>query len=262
MGLGRRKAPGLGLIHPFLDGDEPFRAHGLQGRGIAVDESAQMVVVEGLAVNGDDDLRVAEYPRNPGVQVVQGVAVLREDDERALPPRGVAQPIAHVGLGLAGKLEAGAVAIEGTLGGGDLDRRLVVAREQALLDRAVGVAIDALDAALADGHHGRDGDALAGLDAAKGLPCLYLFACHADGARPVSELAHGATHRPGRLDEPWRTIPPRSEDVAPGGRPVSLRVAPRRPPTISPTLPWLGIMADGSGSVPRWGTEPPAGSQR
>ena len=80
---------------------------------------------------------------------------------------GVEQESEVDALGLAGKLEGGCVAVEGEgpLGGRDLDRRLIIARAQALLDRTIGGPVDELERAFAVRHGRHDRHDLTGLDA-------------------------------------------------------------------------------------------------
>lgn len=89
-------------------------------------------------------------------------------------------------LGLAGKLEGGAVPIEGegSLGGSDCNRSLVVPREQSLLDHPLGRPVNELERPFPVGHGGDHRNDLTGLDAGQTLPCCYVFEFHASCSCP------------------------------------------------------------------------------
>ena len=113
---------------------------GLAGAGIVGEDEPQRLAREHRLVDGGDLVRERLDVR--GVDRHHRVEQEREVDA----------------LGLAGELEGGAVAVEGerAFGRREADRLLIDAREQSLLHRAVGGAIDELDRALAHRNGGED----------------------------------------------------------------------------------------------------------
>jgi hypothetical protein len=136
---------------------------GLACAGIIRQHEAQRLAREKGLINGSDlmwqRLDVRAVHRHHGVK-----------------EKGEVDP-----LGLAGKLKGRAVAVKGerALGSGDPDRCLVITREQALLDRALGGPVDELERSLTVRDSRHDRNDLAGLDARQALPCGDVFEFHA-----------------------------------------------------------------------------------
>lgn len=100
------EAPGLGLFHFLLHGEETFRAEALLFLRLAP------VVAVDAAMYDDDGVVAAQHAGNLLVQVIEGVAVLAEDDDLAHAPTAVVE------LGLVPK-NAGQLVPLPVLAGGD-----------------------------------------------------------------------------------------------------------------------------------------------